>query len=284
MVFLNSCQLSGRSTAFQYSVLPSGLLRPHALSKCINAALPPQIERKAHPLLSGRLADFSSVPGYAYQPHRLSVIHLESLRLWEPASREIAWGMRPCLSWDRVGWEPASREIAWRWIPPLARSSRGQLSSLHLFRQGSSVQLRVLQRLLVLKVVDSAVLHPLLHMRPLQLWLESRVPWTAWTSGGLRIAATSKLWRNPDAPDDHDGCIGSRLGSSVRGNASFGTVAGISEPAAFKPPGAGSSLLSSKDFQPQLDQQDVLIRTDNTSVVSYINPQREWRLHPESVA
>ncbi len=80
-VFLNSCQLSGRSTAFQYSVLPSGLLRPHALSKCINAALPPQIERKAHPLLSGRLADFSSVPGYAYQPHRLSVIHLESLRL-----------------------------------------------------------------------------------------------------------------------------------------------------------------------------------------------------------
>ncbi len=30
----------------------------HALSKCINAALPPQIEWKAHPQLSGRLADF----------------------------------------------------------------------------------------------------------------------------------------------------------------------------------------------------------------------------------
>ncbi len=49
-------------------------------------------------------------------------------------------------------------------------------------------------------------------------------------------------------PDDHDGCIDSRLGSSVRGNASFGTVAGISEPVAHKPPGAGSSLLSSKGF------------------------------------
>ncbi len=47
-------------------------------------------------------------------------------------------------------------------------------------------------------------------------------------------------------PDDHDGCIDSRLGSSVRGNASFGTVAGISEPVAHKQPGAGSSLLSSK--------------------------------------
>ncbi len=34
----------------------------------------------------------------------------------------------------------------------------------------------------------------------------------------------------------------------MRGNASFGTVAGISEPVAFKPPGAGSSLLSSKGF------------------------------------
>ncbi len=35
------CQLSRKSTAYQYSVLPSGLLWPHALSKCINAALPP---------------------------------------------------------------------------------------------------------------------------------------------------------------------------------------------------------------------------------------------------
>ncbi len=48
--------------------------------------------------------------------------------------------------------------------------------------------------------------------------------------------------------DGHDGCIDSRLGSSVRGNASFGTVAEISEPVAHKPPGAESSLLSSKGF------------------------------------
>ncbi len=85
------------------------------------------------------------------------------------------------------------------------------------------------------------------------------------------------------ARDDHDGCIDSRLGSSVRGNASFGTVAGISEPVAHKPPGAGCSFLSSKDFHPQLEQQHVLIRTDNTSVDSYINPQGEWKLHLESV-
>ncbi len=44
----------------------------------------------------------------------------------------------------------------------------------------------------------------------------------------------------------HDGRIDSRLGSSVRGNASFGTVVGTSEQVAHKPLGAGSSLLSPK--------------------------------------
>ncbi len=46
----------------------------------------------------------------------------------------------------------------------------------------------------------------------------------------------------------HDGCIESWLGSSVRWNASVGTVVETSEPVAHKPPGAGSSLLSSKGF------------------------------------
>ncbi len=44
----------------------------------------------------------------------------------------------------------------------------------------------------------------------------------------------------------HDGRIDSRLGNSVQGNASFGTVVGTSEPVAHKLLGAGSSLLSSK--------------------------------------
>ncbi len=36
-------------------------------------------------------------------------------------------------------------------------------------------------------------------------------------------------------------------------------------------------FLALKDFQPQLEQQHVLIRTDNTSVISYINHQRGIR-------
>ncbi len=91
----------------------------------------------------------------------------------------------------------------------------------------------------------------------------------AWTSGRLSIVVTRGCiealtpWRNPDlfslfSPDlyrtgngsvargGNYGRIDSRLGSSVRGNASFGTVVRASEPVAHKSLGAESSLLSSK--------------------------------------
>ncbi len=44
----------------------------------------------------------------------------------------------------------------------------------------------------------------------------------------------------------HNRRIDARLGSGVRGNASFGTVVGTSDPMAHKPIGTGSSLFSSK--------------------------------------
>ncbi len=61
--------------------------------------------------------------------------------------------------------------------------------------------------------------------------------------------------------------------SSVRGHTDFRAVVRTSEPLAHNPHGAGSNDLSSKDFRPQLEQRHVLIRTDNMSVVSYINHQ-----------
>ncbi len=123
------CQLSRKSTAFQYTVLPSGLLWPHALSKCINAALTPQIEWKEHPQLSGRLADFSSVPGYAYQPHRLAAYSLGVPRLCVNMQRAFS---PPPLARSRGDESLPLVRSRGDEIPPLARSSRGQLSSLRL--------------------------------------------------------------------------------------------------------------------------------------------------------
>ncbi len=59
----------------------------------------------------------------------------------------------------------------------------------------------------------------------------------------------------------------------MRGHAGFRAVVRTSEAVAHKLLGAGSSVLSSKDFWPQLEQQHVLNQTDNMSVVSYINHQ-----------
>ncbi len=95
-------------------------------------------------------------------------------------------GMRACLSWDRVEMEAC-----------LSRDrSAANLSSLRLFRQGSSVQLKDFQRLLGLRAADSAVCHlGLLQMRPLQLWLKSRVCGRR----GLRDVCTSRPHRSSDA-------------------------------------------------------------------------------------
>ncbi len=100
-------------------------------------------------------------------------------------------------------------------------------------------------------------------------------------------AAASKLWGraakvssaggSPGLGDvtcrGHDWRIDCRPVSSVRGHVDFRAVVRTSEPLAHKPLGAGSSVLNSKDFRPQLEQRHVLIRTDNMSVVSYINNQ-----------
>ncbi len=198
------------------------------------------------------------------------LIHLESLRLclnmqrtfsppasreiawgWEPASREIAWGMRPCLSWDRVGMRAC---LSWDRVEMKSRLSRDRAAANCLpcafFRQGSSVQLKVFQRLLGLKGggfsgITSGINYTC--ARCSYGWnLESR------ERRGLRDVCVrghiEALTQPRSTSAGGDGWIDSRLGSRCEGNASFGTVAGISEPVAHKPPGAGSSLLSSKGF------------------------------------
>ncbi len=69
----------------------------------------------------------------------------------------------------------------------------------------------------------------------------------------------------------HDGRIDSRPGGSLLGHAGFGAVVRILEP--INRLELGAVFLALKDFWPQLEQRHVLIRTDNMSVVSYINHQ-----------
>ncbi len=168
---------------------------------------------------------------------------------------------------------PASREIAWDESlplvrsrgdesPPLARSSRGQfdfpvpfqarqLCSVEGFSETARTQgggfsgmssgiithAPVAAMAGISSPVDGVDFGMIAHRGHIEALTQPR---------SLQPGSSPVL--GSVARDGHDGCIDPRLGSSVRGNASFGTVAGISEPVAHKQPGAGSSLLSSKGF------------------------------------
>ncbi len=215
------------------------------------------------------------------------LIHLESLGLCVNRRKSI---LAPSQSILYLGVCIDSLEMR-------ARLSRERvaaiLSYLRHFREGSSVHLKEFQRLLGLMASASAVCHlGLLHMRPLQLWLKTRVPWTAWTSGRLSIAVTRGCiealapWRNPNffSRGVPLGLVTSRVVVTTDASTlGWGAVCeGMPASGQWSEPQIRwhinrleleAVFLALKEFQAQLERQHVLIRTDNTSVVAYINRQ-----------
>ncbi len=277
------------NTAYQYSVLPFGLaLAPRTFSKCVDAAL--------SPLRAGgmRILNYLDVWLILAQSRDTLLshidsllIHLESLGLCVNRRKSI---LAPSQSILYLGVCIDSLEMR-------ARLSRERvaaiLSYLRHFREGSSVHLKEFQRLLGLMASASAVCHlGLLHMRPLQLWLKTRVPWTAWTSGRLSIAVTRGCiealapWRNPNffSRGVPLGLVTSRVVVTTDASTlGWGAVCeGMPASGQWSEPQIRwhinrleleAVFLALKEFQAQLERQHVLIRTDNTSVVAYINRQ-----------
>ncbi len=277
------------NTAYQYSVLPFGLaLAPRTFSKCVDAAL--------SPLRAGGMRILNYLDNWLILAQSRDtllshidslLIHLESLGLCVNRRKSI---LAPSQSILYLGVCIDSLEMR-------ARLSRERvaaiLSYLRHFREGSSVHLKEFQRLLGLMASASAVCHlGLLHMRPLQLWLKTRVPWTAWTSGRLSIAVTRGCiealapWRNPNffSRGVPLGLVTSRVVVTTDASTlGWGAVCeGMPASGQWSEPQIRwhinrleleAVFLALKEFQAQLERQHVLIRTDNTSVVAYINRQ-----------
>ncbi len=277
------------NTAYQYSVLPFGLaLAPRTFSKCVDAAL--------SPLRAGGMRILNYLDDWLILAQSRDtllshidslLIHLESLGLCVNRRKSI---LAPSQSILYLGVCIDSLEMR-------ARLSRERvaaiLSYLRHFREGSSVHLKEFQRLLGLMASASAVCHlGLLHMRPLQLWLKTRVPWTAWTSGRLSIAVTRGCiealapWRNPNffSRGVPLGLVTSRVVVTTDASTlGWGAVCeGMPASGQWSEPQTRwhinrleleAVFLALKEFQAQLERQHVLIRTDNTSVVAYINRQ-----------
>ncbi len=66
----------GHSVPILCSPVRAGFSPTHLFEVHRCSTFPPQNERDAYSKLFGRLADFSSVPGHAYQPHRLATYSL----------------------------------------------------------------------------------------------------------------------------------------------------------------------------------------------------------------
>ncbi len=277
------------NTAYQYSVLPFGLaLAPRTFSKCVDAAL--SSLRASGMRILNYLDDWLILAQSrdTLLSHIDSLlIHLESLGLCVNRRKSIL-----ALSQSIMYLGVCMDSLEMR-----ARLSRERvaaiLSYLRHFREGSSVHLKEFQRLLGLMASASAVCHlGLLHMRPLQLWLKTRVPWTAWTSGRLSIAVTRGCiealapWRNPNffSRGVPLGLVTSRVVVTTDASTlGWGAVCeGMPASGQWSEPQIRwhinrleleAVFLALKEFQAQLERQHVLIRTDNTSVVSYINRQ-----------
>jgi ribonuclease HI len=276
-------------TAYQYSVLPFGLaLAPRTFSKCVDAAL--------SPLRSSGMRILNYLDDWLILAHSREVLighveillrHLDSLGMRVNEQKSV---FTPSQTTTFLG-------VCLNSITMRAHLSQERIRSLTLsldrFRPGRSVPLKEFQRLLGLLAAASPVCHlGLLHMRPLQIWLKLRVPRGAWSSGLRRVTVTRSCirtlvpWKNPALFSS-----GVPMGTVAHRTAVL-TDASTSGWGAVCMGATASGLwtesqrtwhinrlelmavsLALEAFRSQLERQHVLIRTDNTSVVSYINRQ-----------
>ncbi|XDV39639.1 hypothetical protein PO909_008842 [Leuciscus waleckii] len=273
--------------AYQYTVLPFGLsLAPRTFTKCMDAALA-SLRMRGMRVLNYLddwliLAQSRSV---LIEHTTVLLDHLENLGLsvnWAKSS------LSPSQKISFLGTELDSLSMIARLSPQRAVDIQRTANS---FRCGASV--KKFQKMLGLMASASSVLQlGLLRMRPLQFWLKARVPRRAWASGLLRLRVNQKCvtalkpWRANDWYQS-----GVSLGTSSRvkvvsTDASTSGWGALLEGRPFFGQWSEREKLlhinclemlavnnALTHFCPQIKGRHVLVRSDNMSVVSYINRQ-----------
>ncbi len=279
----------------QYRVLPFGLsLSPRVFTKVVEGALTPL--REVGVRILNYLDDWLILAQSREQlgDHRDLVLrHLSQLGLrvnWEKSK------LSPVQRISFLGVELDSVSMMARLTEERAQAALNCLSS---FRGRNVVPLKQFQRLLG-HMASAAAVTPLglLHMRPLQHWLHSRVPKWAWRHGTLRVGISQQCRRSLSPWTDlaflragvpleqvsrhtvvTTDASSTGWGATCNGQAASGLWTGPRLLWHINCLELWAVHLALRQFRPLLLGKHVLVRTDNTAAASYINRLGDTRSH-----
>ncbi|KAI2667192.1 ORF V: Enzymatic polyprotein [Labeo rohita] len=273
----------------QYKVLTFGLsLSPRVFTKVTEAALSP-LWRMGIRILN-YLDDWLLIAHSrdVLCEHRDLVLqHLSHLSL--QVNREKS-KLSPVQRISFLGVELDSVNMTARLTNERAQSV---LNCLNSFRHKTAVPLKTFQRLLG-HMAAAATVTPLglLHMRPLQHWLHDRVPRWAWHHGTLRIGVSLQCrrlfspWSDPAFLQAgvplgqvsrhlvvYTDASSTGWGAVCNGQAASGSWTGPRLQWHINCLELLAVLLALRRFRPMLRHNHVLVRTDSTTTIAYINHQ-----------
>ncbi|KAI2646546.1 Transposon Ty3-G Gag-Pol polyprotein [Labeo rohita] len=284
-----------RGEAYQYRVLPFGLaLSPRTFTKCVDAALAPL--RLQGIRILNYIDDWLILAQSEMEAvrHRDVVLaHMKALGLRLNAKKSV---LSPLQRTTYLG-------VVWDSTTMQARLSPARIESIltavKRVKEGRSLTVKQFQQLLGLMAAASNVIpFGLLYMRPLQWWLKTKG--FSPRGNSLRMIRVTRrclraldMWRKPWFLSQ-----GPVLGAPCR-RATLATDASLTGWGAVMSGHPARGLWSGhqltwhinclemlavfralKHFLPDLRDRHVLVRTDNTSVVSYINHQGGLRSRP----
>ncbi len=278
-----------KGVAYQYTVLPFGLsLAPRTFTKCMDAALSPL--RQMGIRILNYLDDWLILAQSEVEllSHRTLILsHLERLGLRVNFAKSA---LSPSQRVSFLGTVLDSARMRAVIAPERALAIQ-KLSAT--FKSDTARPLKVFQRMLGLMAAASPVLQlGLLRMHPLQRWLKPRVPHNAWRHGRLHIrvnqACVTALtpWKNPRWMEKGVamGLVHTRnvvttdasntgWGALCEGKPTFGHWSKAEKGFHINCLEMLAVCRACQFFLPDLIGRHVLIRSDNMSVVSYINHQ-----------
>ncbi|KAI2659451.1 ORF V: Enzymatic polyprotein [Labeo rohita] len=275
--------------AYQYKVLPFGLsLSPRVFTKVAEAALSPLWQTGIRIL--NYLDDWLLIAhsrDLLCEQRDLVLRHLSHLGL--QVNREKS-KLSPVQRISFLGVELDSVSMTARLTN---RRAQSVLKCLESFRHKTAVPLKTFQRLLGHMAAAAAVTPlSLLHMRPLQRWLHDRVPRWAWHRGTLRIGVSPQCRRLFSPWSDSAflqagvplGQVSRHLvvytdasstgwGAVCNGQAASGSWTGPRLQWHINCLELLAVLLALRRFRPTLRHKHVLVCTNSTATVAYINRQ-----------